>query len=55
MEFLQSFHRCHFAGKPVAASQDVSCFLRLAVLWSVVLHTTYLCVIIVKFKTNLWT
>ena len=26
MEFLRSFLRCHFAGKPVAASRNVGCF-----------------------------
>ena len=29
MEFLRSFLRRHFVGKPVVASQNVSCFLRL--------------------------
>ena len=29
MEFLQSFLRSHFAGKPVKASRNVGCFLRL--------------------------
>ena len=29
MEFLRSFLRCHLAGKPVAASPNVGCFLRL--------------------------
>ena len=29
MEFLYSFLRRHFAGKPVAASRNVGCFLRL--------------------------
>ena len=29
MEFLCSFLRRHFAGKPVVASQNVGCFLRL--------------------------
>ena len=28
MEFLQSFPRRHFAGKPVVASRNVGCFLR---------------------------
>ena len=30
MEFLRSFHRRHLAGKPVVASPNVGCFLRLA-------------------------
>ena len=30
MEFLSSFLRRHFAEKPVVASRDVGCFLRLA-------------------------
>ena len=29
MEFLRSFLRRHFAGKPVVASRNVGCFLRL--------------------------
>ena len=29
MEFLRSFFRCHFAKKPVAAAQNVDCFVRL--------------------------
>ena len=29
MEFLYSFLRRHFAGKPVVASRNVGCFLRL--------------------------
>ena len=29
MEFLSSFLKRDFAGKPVAASQNVGCFLRL--------------------------
>ena len=29
MDFLQSFLRRHFAGKPVVVSQNVGCFLRL--------------------------
>ena len=29
MEFLCSFLRCHLAGKPVVASPNVGCFLRL--------------------------
>ena len=29
VEFLRSFLRCHFARKPVEASQNVGCFLRL--------------------------
>ena len=29
MEFLRSFLRRHLAGKPVVASPNVSCFLRL--------------------------
>ena len=29
MEFLYSFLRRHFAGKPVMASRNVGCFLRL--------------------------
>ena len=29
MEFVRSFLRRHFAGKPVVASRNVSCFLRL--------------------------
>ena len=29
MEFLHSFLSHHFAGKPVVASQNVSCFLKL--------------------------
>lgn len=29
MEFLQTFIRCHFAQKPVVASQHLGCFLRL--------------------------
>ena len=32
MEFLRSFFRRHFAGKPVVASRNVGWFLRLAVL-----------------------
>ena len=28
-EFLRLFLRCHFAGKPLVASRNVSCFLRL--------------------------
>ena len=32
MEFLHSFLRRHLAGKPVVASQNVGCFLRLAFL-----------------------
>ena len=28
MEFLHLFLRCHFAGEPVKASQNVGCFLR---------------------------
>ena len=31
MEFLRSFLRRCFAGKPLVASRDVVCFLRLAV------------------------
>ena len=31
MEFLRSVIRCHFAGKPVVASQNIGCFLRLEV------------------------
>ena len=31
MEFLRSFLRCHLAGKPVVASPNVNCFLRLIV------------------------
>ena len=31
MEFLRSFHRPHLAGKPVVASPNVGCFLRLKV------------------------
>ena len=30
MEFLRSFLRRHLAGKPVVASPNVGCFLRLA-------------------------
>ena len=30
MEFLQSFLRNHLAGKPVVASPNVGCFLRLS-------------------------
>ena len=29
MEFLRSFLRRHFAGKPLVASRNVGCFLRL--------------------------
>ena len=29
MEFLRSFLRCHLAGKPVVASPNLGCFLRL--------------------------
>ena len=29
MEFLRSFLRLHFAGKPLVASRNVGCFLRL--------------------------
>ena len=29
IEFLRSFLRCHLAGKPVVASPNVGCFLRL--------------------------
>ena len=29
VEYLQSFLRCYFAGKPVVASQNVYCFLSL--------------------------
>ena len=32
MEFLKSFLRRYFAGKPVVASRNVGCFLRLAFL-----------------------
>ena len=31
MEFLRSFHDRHLAGKPVVASPNVGCFLRLKV------------------------
>ena len=33
MEFLRSFLRRHFAGKPVVASRNVGCFLRLGGQW----------------------
>ena len=33
MEFLHSFLRCHFAGKPLVALQNVVCFLRLRGQW----------------------
>ena len=32
MEFLHSFLRCHFTGKPVLASLNVGCFLRLGIM-----------------------
>ena len=31
MEFLRLFFSCHFARKPLVASQNVVCFLRLAI------------------------
>ena len=34
MEFLRSFLRRHFAGKPVVASQNIGSFLRLPLTWS---------------------
>ena len=34
MEFLRSFLRRHFAGKPEVASPNVGCFLRLAKPWT---------------------
>ena len=44
-EFLQLFLRHHFPGEPVAASQDVGCFLRLSKALSysaaVLMHTAY--------------
>ena len=33
MEFLRSFLRRHFAGKPVVVSPNVGCFLRLQQVW----------------------
>ena len=35
MEFLRSFLRLHFAGKPVVASRNVSCFLRFKIQYDV--------------------
>ena len=39
MEFLQSLVRCHFEGKPVVASPNVRCFLRITIL-SVIMHSS---------------
>lgn len=33
-EFLWAFLRCHFAGKPGVASQNVGCFVRLIFNWT---------------------
>ena len=33
MEFLRSFLRRHLAGKPMEASPNVGCFLRLVSVW----------------------
>ena len=33
MEFLRSFLRRHLAGKPVVASPNIGCFLRLVSVW----------------------
>ena len=40
MEFLCSFLRCHFAGKPIVVHQNVSCFLGLVV-WECLSHSSF--------------
>ena len=40
MEFLGSFLRCHFTGKPMLVSRNVSCFFRLVV-WECLSHSSF--------------
>ena len=41
MEFLRSFLRRHFAGKPVAASRNIGCFLRLVYIFLLPTHSLF--------------
>ena len=44
MEFLRSFLRRHLAGKPMEASPNVGCFLRLVSVWKAPFAKLLICI-----------
>ena len=58
MEFLRSFLRRHFAGKPAVASRYLGCFLKLvkillglSLMWMNFIQTVFFVVVVVVFSS----